>query len=255
MTEYNLREINESPKVESAYLWDFDNMNLSLAIEHGKFVIAENYVVLLATASKGNGFKQKENYKWKWEAGDIRYVALTFWQKPRQEQDFKTKEKKTIEPHPIELVIGKIAAEVGDADFKGDLRLLMSGMMHQILSGKREDGSDLPPEFMSMMIDSVLKLDFIETPEGHPWTPDIVEKCLPKDKSGGFSRGYGGSKSQTETERLLDREKWFVAAVHGFCPDSTDRKSFSEVAAYLAVAGSKDSSIKDFIEMTKIILN
>ena len=254
MTDYNLRQIVDSPVIESAYLWDFDNMNLKLTIDHGKFVVTDNVVLLCATASDGHGFKQKDNYKWKWEKGETHNVVLAFHQKARTEQDYKTKEKKTVEPHPIELMMAKIAAHYGDTDLKGNLHLMMSGAVGNIIHGKRDDGTPLPDEFISMMIDSHLKADFIEPPEGHPWTPDIIEKCMPKEKSGGSYKGGYGSKSQSEAERIADREKWFVGAVVGRFEPEGSIDTLKDAFAFLNSEGVTDDDYNEFMDVCKTIL-
>lgn len=212
MTDYNLRQVNENPVIETAFLWDFPNMNMKLTIVDGCFASTDDYVILFATCNRGFGFKQKDNYKWEWKEGETHNLVLQFWQKSREETDYKTKEKKTIEPSDIELYMGWIAQQFEDNHFTGKLSLSNTSALKMCYTGLNEDGLPLDEKFRDMMSSTMAGFTFIETPSDTVWTDDIKKAVMPKSytKKAG---SYGGSKGQTEAERINDRVEWLKKAV------------------------------------------
>jgi hypothetical protein len=211
MTDYNLRQVNENPIIETAFLWDFPNMNMKLTIVDGCFAFTDDYVVLFSTCNRGFGFKQKDSPKWEWKEGETHNLVLQFWQKSREETDYKTKEKKTIEPSDIELYMGWVAQQFEDNHFTGKLNLNTTSSLKMCYAGLNEQGLPLDEKFRDMLSSTMAGFTFIETPDDTVWTDDIKKAVMPKPyvKKPG---SYGGSKGQTEAERINDRVEWLKKA-------------------------------------------
>lgn len=213
MTDYNLREVNDNPKVETAFLWDWEQMHLKLTIDAGKFQVDEKAVILFATCSEGSGFKRKDDYKWEWKEGEIHHLVLKFWQVSHEETDYKTKAKSTIEPHRIEKFMGYVAKQFGDNLIKGNLWLVNSSSLDMVMSGKSDKGVDLTEEFRDMMMSTNASFEYLGDDVESIWTDELCEKCYPKDYNLQKRSWGGGSKGQTEAERIADREKWLIDRV------------------------------------------
>lgn len=218
MTEYNLRDaITEPIRIETAYLWNWEKMDLRLSISDGRLHKTDDAVYLFATCSSGIGFKYKENVKWSWEKNDIKHLMLKFHTKSREETDYKTKEKKTIDPSSIEKYMEWVAENFEGMTFNGHLMLMDTPKLNIITTGR--DGNEIISiERRSMMSEAYADFRIAANPEASIWTDSLIESVLQKTSSSktAYKSGYTASKGQTEYERLKDREKWLVEAVNSF---------------------------------------
>jgi hypothetical protein len=244
MTDYNLREVNENPSVSSAYLWDWENINLGLTVVDGRLINHGDYVLLFATCTWGKGFKLKEDYKWTWKEGETRHLMLQFWQKPREVTDYKTKEKRTEQPSDVELFMGWLCSELEGGNFEGSLSLINSSVLRMCATGIGDKGQALSDDTRDMLASTVAKMTFIET-EKSVWTEELMTALIPKSytkKTGAYG---SSSKGQTEAERISDRVEWLRKTAAEIAGTEIDIVTIAAIAQCVGKPGVQPLPLTD----------